>query len=388
MQYNNLIYNSGPVNVKDYVSNRYNIVHNQLYEDALYNYIYGYVKDLITKNIFYNLFCAMNNCITEFNDIEKIAYLDNINNIKQNQLYKIISIEDIHNSLNTENPLINMEYTTILMNYINNSSYSNEFNNVFKELSIDNITKEKYINYIIVNIVSLMEDIKTKITEIQHIDVNNNINKYFSDFIIRYRNSLYITHENELTLFNTELSNNEIFIYEEQYKMDYHIGFNKDGYFILDIDDDIDITNAYDQLYYMMSYINYLLLGMLYDHITKLYIDSNTIIEKPNIEYYMPSSIIIYQKSYPHRKKVVDLTPYWSDYNDHSNVNIEDIKIKEEEIRDSQIEDINYVTGKLKVYSKMYDIEYNIDKKYISENTNIDDELINNTFIQIYKNNY
>ena len=388
MQYNNLIYNSGPVNVKDYISNRYNIVHNQLYEDALNNYLYGYVKDLITKNILYYLFFAMNNCITEFNDIDEIVYLDNLNNIKQNQLYKIFSIDEIQNSLNSNLPLINIEYTNILIKYINNSSYSNEFNKIFDELSIDNITKEKYINYIIVNIVSLMEDIKTKITEIQHIDITNNINEYFSDFIIRYRNSLYIANENDLSLFTTEISDNEIFIYEEQYKMDYHIGFNKDGYFILDIDDDIDINNAYDQLYYMMSYINYKLLDLLYNDIKSIYIDSNTIIEKPNIEYYMPSSIIIYQKSYPHRKKIIDLTPYWSNYNDHSNINIEDIKIKEEEIRDSQIEDINYVTGKLKVYSKMHDIEYNIDKKYINENTNIDDELINNTFIQIYKNNY
>ena len=35
MQYNELIYNSGPTNIKDYVSDRYNIVHNQLYVDAL-----------------------------------------------------------------------------------------------------------------------------------------------------------------------------------------------------------------------------------------------------------------------------------------------------------------------------------------------------------------
>ena len=401
MQYNDLIYNSGPVSVKDYVSNKYNIVHNKLYEDALHNYVYEYAKKIIMKDIFYNLFSSMNNCITLYNDeflyepeslILRIVNLDKINELKNGELYKVFKLEEIKN----EN-LINDDYINLLLDYTNSDErpYKSSFNNAFKLLCIDKDKKYQYINYIIVNLVSLLDDVKNNIIEVQSnrfksISINN-----FSDFIIRYKNSLYIVDEETgLTLFNTENSSNdvldvndinyynEIFIYEEQYKMDYHIGFNEGGYFILDIDESVDIRKNYEKLYYIISYVNYLLLNLLLELIVENYLKSNTILEKAQSEYYLPSSIIIYSNTYPHTKTLVDLSPYWSDYNDHSDIYVEDIKIINEPINDFEIEDINYIDGSMKVYSRMHDINYNIPKKYINENFKINDELINNTFIQ------
>ena len=401
MQYNDLIYNSGPVSVKDYVSNKYNIVHNKLYEDALHNYVYEYAKKIIMKDIFYNLFSSMNNCITLYNDeflyepeslILRIVNLDKINELKNGELYKVFKLEEIKN----EN-LINDDYINLLLDYTNSDErpYKSSFNNAFKLLCIDKDKKYQYINYIIVNLVSLLDDVKNNIIEVQSnrfksISINN-----FSDFIIRYKNSLYIVDEETgLTLFNTENSSNdvldvndinyynEIFIYEEQYKMDYHIGFNEGGYFILDIDESVDIRKNYEKLYYIISYVNYLLLNLLLELIVENYLKSNTILERAQSEYYLPSSIIIYSNTYPHTKTLVDLSPYWSDYNDHSDIYVEDIKIINEPINDFEIEDINYIDGSMKVYSRMHDINYNIPKKYINENFKINDELINNTFIQ------
>lgn len=374
MQYNELIYNSGPTNIKDYVSDRYNIVHNQLYVDALNNYIYDKAKIIVMKNILYNLFLAMNNCITELNDAEEYPNnIINFNNINNRDKYDIIPFAEINN-------IINDIYSKKIINYINNSSFCEEFNDAFKSLSIYN-EQLNYINYIIVNVILLMEDIKTDISKIQDLKNNPRVNN-FSDFIIRYKNSLYmVDEESGLTLFTTEISDNEIFIYEEQYKSDFHIGFNKDGYFILDIDQNIDISNFYDKLYYIIGHINNLLLNLLLNYIIEAYLKNNTIIERANTEYYLPSSIIIYEKQYPHKKTIIDLSPYWSNYNDNSNINIEDIKIKNESINDSQIKDINYVNGTIKVYSKMHDIEYTVNNKFIHADTQIDDDLIKNMFI-------
>ena len=378
MQYNDLIYKSGPVNVKDYVLDKYNIVHNQLYTDALNNYIYDYSKKLIMNSIFYNLFWAMNNCITPFNDIETIIDLEELNRMKNGELYKVFQIEEIKNK-----NLVQPYYITALLNYTNDNLYQDksDFNTALELLCINKEDRINYINYIIVNIISLLDDIKNNIINIEKIKTPKQ--QTFSDFIIRYRNSLYIADESDgLSLFNTEISNNEVFIYEEQYKLDYHIGFNEDGYFILDINENIDIKRNYEKLYYIMSYVNYLLLNLLLEKIIENYKKSNTILEKAQEEYYLPSSIIIYGKKYPHRKKYIDLTPYWSNYNDHSDINVEDIKIIGEQINDFEIKDINYVDGSMKMYSKLHDFNYIVNKKYINENTKIDDEFINNTFIQ------
>lgn len=376
MQYNDLIYNSGPTNIRDYVSDKYNIIHNKLYEDALYEYVYGFSKDLIMKRLLYNLFICMNNCITQYNDEDEIINIEKLNELKNGQLYRIFTIDEIKE---TEN-LYNQNYIDQLKNYIASNKYNEPINNVFKSLSFNNTEQNDYILYIIVNIISLILDLKENIKN--DIDYTLDVNNDFSDFIIRYKNTLYMIDEQELSLYTTEISDNEVFIYEDQYKMSYHIGFNKDGYFILDIDPEIDITDNYDKLYYIMSYINYLLLNMMLNDISHKFIDGNTIIEKPQNEYYLPSSIIIYQKTYPHKKTIVDLSPYWSNYQDHSDIDIKDIKYTDESIKDAQVEDINYVNGTVKIYSKINDREYIINKRYVNENTNVNDELINRTFIQ------
>lgn len=370
MQYDNLIYTSGPNNIKNYVSNKYNIVHNQLYEDALYNYVYNFTKNQIIYNLLYNLFVILNTyCIV--NDLEDIININKINTLKNNTLYKIFSIEEIYN-----NQLYNETYINNLKQYIDNNE---QITNVFHELNINYQEKYDYIIYIIVNIISLIQDIKQNIQNIIYqIDISNN----FSDFIIKYKNNLYIIDELELTLFKTEISDNEIFIYEDQYRSDFHLGFNKDGYFILDINPDIDINNYYDSLYYIISYVNNLLFNILFNDISNKYINSNIIIEKPNSEYYLPSSIIIYENQYPHKKKIIDLTPYWSTYNDYSNINISDIKYNNESINDAIIDNIDYVNGTVKIYSKSRNQEYIIDTKYINGDTEVDTSLIDNTFIQ------
>ena len=388
MEYNNLIYESGPVKFSDYVSNKYNIIHNMLYQDALHNYFYEYIKDLVMHNVLYNLFVCMHNCLTEYNDLDQMI---NIDNKQSNELFKIY----------TDESLINHNYILQLINYINNSKYSNSIYSVL-DIVVDNEEdKYKYISYLVTNIISLLYDLESEIGNIINNSPNieelipNQLNDEleFSDFIIRYRNSLYmigedINNEQGLILYNIELSDNEVFIYEDQFKSDYHLGFNKDGKFILDVNSDIDISSIYNELYYVVAYVNNILMNLFFNELSEKYINSHKIIEKKQSEYFLPSTIIIYEKEYPHKKRIVDLTPYWSKYQDRRNLDFSDIKLLEDKINDAEIENINYVKGTVKMYTKLNDFYYNTNWKYINGETNINDDLIKNTFVNKIKNMY
>lgn len=391
MEYNDLIYESGPVKFSDYVSNKYNIVHNMLYKNALHNYFHTYIKDLVMKNLLYGLFSCMHNCLTQYNDDETMINLEVKENNEPFKIYKIDELEHITNK----------NYILQLINYINNSEFSDEINNVLDMVVENENDTYNYISYLVTNILSLVYDLKYKINQITHLsNINeefqynyNTINDQFSDFIIRYKNSLYIIGENDdnengLILFNTELSNDEIFIYEDQLKSNYHLGFNKSGKFILDINDDIDISSIYNELYYLVTYTNNVLLSLFYDTLSQKYIDSHKIIEKKQSEYFLPSTIIIYEKKYPHKKRIVDLTPYWSTYQDHRDIEFNQIKILDEQINDAEIENINYVNGKVKMYTKMNDFYYDTNIRYIHGDTKINDDLIKNTFVNKIKNMY
>ena len=50
------------------------------------------------------------------------------------------------------------------------------------------------------------------------------------------------------------------------------------------------------------------------------------------------------------------------------------------------IEDIDYVRGKVKLYSKLNDIHYSADFNYVKEDTDVDDDTMSKTFVNKIKN--
>ena len=121
---------------------------------------------------------------------------------------------------------------------------------------------------------------------------------------------------------------------------------------------------------------------MVDDFISK-YKFTHKIIEYKNSEYYLPSKILIFDNLYPHHKIKVDLSNYWSDYQDlinqHSYI---EVKNKENNINDLVITDINYIQGTVKLYSKSFDEYYYTTFDRINESFEIDDSILNNVFGQ------
>lgn len=382
MEYNDLIYNSGPVKFNDYVFDKYNIVHNQLYEYALNQYVNAHISNIVLTDILYSLFLCMNNCITQFNDIN--ALLNNIpDNIYSGDTYKVYTINEVN-----QNNICNENYISELVTFIHQSQYNDKIFGSFNEISND-IDSISYIKYIVSNIVILINTLSYQMTNI----FNTPTTSYnVSNFIIRYDNVIYILNEDDNTLLETENQSynnvDEIFIFEKQIMSDIHIGFNNEGKFIIDIDSNKipDISNVYDTIYFIVETINKLLFNTLFDELINKYINAHKIIEIKKEEYWMPSSIIIFEKTYPHKKHVIDLTPYWSTYQDSSDISFTDKKIIKEPLNDSEIEHIDYIKGKVNMYSKLYDIHYKVPTKYIDKNTNINDNVIKNTFINRLKN--
>ena len=63
MNYDKLIYESRPVKFNDYMSNKYDIVHNELYKDALCSYLNYNIYSLLVEKVLYKLISKFNNFI-------------------------------------------------------------------------------------------------------------------------------------------------------------------------------------------------------------------------------------------------------------------------------------------------------------------------------------
>lgn len=118
------------------------------------------------------------------------------------------------------------------------------------------------------------------------------------------------------------------------------------------------------------------------------FINNAIIIEIPNKEYWQPSKCIIMTKfisvQSPALKWEVNLDTYWNYYQRKKEKEIENIKLSQENILDSEIIDLNYVKGKAKLYSESLNKEYELDFDYLNGDTNkiSDDYLLSkNTFI-------
>lgn len=385
MNYDKLIYNTRPVKFNDYINNKYDIVHTELYEDALEKFLNNYMYETIMGSNLYNILNVFNNFLTEFNDDEIdefIIYIQNKDDQSSIENFHIYTDEEIEDILNTEdeNEVKHKEYFNRLVEYILEDENTINIRNAFDELDMNRERQITYLKYILFNMIVLLYSIKN--------DLKNNISDItqisdISDFIIKYKNSIYVINEEETDFIVSEndIDNEEfIFIYEDIIKNDYHIGYNKDGKWIIDINNEIQIDNIYDYLSILITSTNDNLKSIMLKDLLTNFNNTHRIVEIQNEEYYKPSQIIIYNKYFPFNKKVVDLAPYWNTYQFYNNKNIEEIKVSNENKNDSYITDIDYIHGKVKMYSKINDMSYDVDFDYIKDDTEIDDSILKNTF--------
>ena len=496
-EYNDPIYDFRPVKLDDYISNKYNIVHNELYNDALNKFLKEYVSKRISYNFIYDVFDILNQYINN----ENYYYFgysepgDNILIYNEKNIpigigpdFKFLTRYRNRCPINFKEPYYwpqNIEshiYVIVPKNYYDPESntyyddkrqtytrksstsgiarliqmgddnnpmcYSFEYNGI--EYWVFCITEEGITEYDIweKNIaISGDTDYETYDEDINDIYYLNNIKKHFNymldskSLIVNTLNKLEISKSDFINIFLKTLNNIYKYIYNLIYnhntvnsdrieninsiiklifnnidnvKIQY-IGYyayisslnyyTKEGYInLLSIDNnfnrvDILINKDFEfiilvnnEYFYqtleeekLINDIKYnkldSFMNMLINNIIEIFIRSHKFIEIKNTEYWMPSDVLIIHNIKPFTKHKYSLEDYWNYYQKYNTYNIDDIKITNENIKDSHISDINYVNGTAEMYSKSTNIKFNVPFKYLNKDTEIsDDLLLLNTF--------
>lgn len=177
--YNNMLYDSRPVALNEYVSDKYNIIHKELFNDALDKYIKSYVSKYIDNNFLYILL----NCLNSNEDYEQEFI--NLLNDKNSILYEKL------NSLEINNKQFLLEITDILDNHINDI--------------IDYLVNNDIATIMLYNIININ---KNRINDFRQYKNNNNTENYYCNIVYNEDGYIYISLEPGINYINNDVKNN------------------------------------------------------------------------------------------------------------------------------------------------------------------------------------
>lgn len=342
-EYNDVLYNSSPVSVNDYLSDKYNVVHNELYNDALEKYLKSLLSKYVNNRLLYEIFKMMN----QYNN--RNTMVDDMYDNTDGYIYQMLKEYEIKK-------YALYELVESIDDFILN----------LKEYLLDN-AKIKNINEQISDIISMTI-----------------YNIY--DFRLYVENKVLLISENDNFLLKSEIDiDSFFFLFEEEDEAIINIGFNSDGEILIIVNDGYDYDNIDNKeiIKYALKKQNKSLMESVLNIFMKYYKKYHRIIELKNVEYWMPSEIIVINNKMPHNKVKIDLKPYWNFYQKHDEYDISYIKIqKENNLTDSEVVNIDYVNGKTTMHARTDDIKYNVPFKYMNENALLGDEVsLKNTFM-------
>ena len=108
--------------------------------------------------------------------------------------------------------------------------------------------------------------------------------------------------------------------------------------------------------------------------------DDYRTVEIPSSYYDSPSRLQLIEKTFPYRRKVIDLTPFWESYKFKESISY--LKIDDETILTSEVKYRDYVRGTAEIESRMTGVKYKAALKDIPEDMKDypDDNSIEHTF--------
>ena len=363
--YDDMLYDSRPVQFNEFMSNKYNIIHNELYNDALNKFCNDVVNNSMTYEFVY-------------------------------EFYKLME----------GNELV---FDTIYDEY-NKSNGDNIVKNTLSSISIDSYNFLKDIFNFVSEKIDLIKNTITDDNGISHINIDK---KYINDFRIIYlKNNVYLRQESDEQKnddsedavfdvfhysFDSELNT---YTYTEEYLF---MSEMKDYVILLeDIAGNIIYFNKYGELMLLIEDVKFnseeskfKIINFINDQNEKIfdfiksrclyYFNKNhRILEIKNNEYWQPSSIMTISNVSPYKKNIYDLSKYWNMNQEYSDANIEELKIINENIKDAKLVSINYVNGTAKFVSKINDLDFTVPFKYLNDETIVSDEMkLNNLFRNI-----
>ena len=176
--YNDMLYDSRPVTLNEYVSDKYNIIHKELFNDALDKYIKYYVSKFINNNFLYNLLYCL-----ELNENYEQEFV-NLLNDKNSTLYKILS------SLEINSKQFLLDITDILDNHINSI--------------IDYLVNNDIATIMLYSIIKITKNRINDFRKYKNKDVEN----YYCNIVYNENGYIYVSLEPGINYIDDNVNNN------------------------------------------------------------------------------------------------------------------------------------------------------------------------------------
>ena len=380
-RYDDMLYDSRPVSLHEFLSDKYNAVHEELYNNALNKYIASLINKHFTDKLLYEYYQILSKIReTGVNEDEEIIFDDIYKNILSDTEISP-RINELLNDLQLDRYLffkLMYDATSQKLNIVKNKLlkfYEDENHNlqpIIAGLTEISDIKDFRLNYIS----SKLVESETSPNELEnylytvYIDDNNEI-------IVD--DAIYESLDNNYSLFLGE-DENIVILYDDNKNI--RIGYTDKGKWILIVNEDTEFQNPNNienlklLVDHYINYESYHVIKLYKEQICNLYKRFHKIIEIKNSEYWMPSSIRIISKIPPYKKFNINLEEYWIYSQSHFENNLKNIKILKNKIQDSEITELNYVKGIAKMQSRDNDLTYEVPFKYLSDSTDVSDELI------------
>ena len=357
-QYNNMVYESGPIKFIDYINNNPNKIHTKLYEDALSKFIEHYcISQLIYNSLIY---------------VKSDEY-DDIFALLSDNLYADIT--------STSTPIINVDpnvtpipkTTSTIIPYT--TSTPQIISTQLPTLSFSDKAADKFIHKFNIQNLGYVENNDGTITN-----------------VIPDENLINILKNNaNIKIFYSKFSENDL-VYKTIQKHDKETGLEIFKHYVMFPNYNPPIINYIkDTTFDYNTFIN---------DAKENFRKNVYIIEKYGDEYWEPASIIIfhnmgkmldyYESNYLHIcKQEVSLETWWNHTQDKNKYKPQDVKVVRERLSNPQVKYLNYISGKAIMNDKSEpNLDFNIDFDILNEKTNISDEyLLKELFRTKLKNN-
>lgn len=356
--YDDMLYESRPISFNEFINDKLNKVHKELYLNALSKYYKDIIDKTINSKFVYDFYTAMENNSESLDSFDKVW--DTIQRLSDNtQLKKSLKILKI-----------------------NEESFFKEIYKItYKKL--DELTNTENSS------LSILGDIQ----DFRIIYLNNYIflgrendpNETDYEFV-SYKINRNTDEPIEEKVYASEL--NDYVIILEQHTGT-RIGYNMNGEWVLFFNNENkDININFEDIkkkYFEIKNESLKLIDIYKNIALAYYKKSHKIIELKRSEYWMPSAISIISNIRPYSKSIVDLTKYWNMIQSFNNINIYDIKVTNENILDAELCELNYITGMAKIQSRTTGVEYSVPFKYLSGDINVNPDMtLNKGFIPKY----
>ena len=363
--YDDMLYDSRPVQFNEFMSNKYNIIHNELYNDALNKFCNDVVNNSMTYKFVYEFYKLMEGNELVFDTIYDEYNKSNDDNIVKNTLSSISIdsynfLKDIFNFVSEKIDLIKNTITDD--NGISHINIDKKYINDFRIMYLENNVYLRQESDEQKN-----DDSEDAVFDVFHYSFDSELNTY--TYIEEY---LFMSEMKDYVILLEDVAGNTIY-------------FNKYGELILLIED--VKFNSEESKFKIINFINdqnEKIFDFVKSRCLYYFNKNHRILEIKNNEYWQPSSIMTISNVSPYKKNIYDLSKYWNMNQEYSDANIEELKIINENIKDAKLVSINYVNGTAKFVSKINDLDFTVPFKYLNDETIVSDEMkLNNLFRNI-----